>query len=157
MANEKSNSKYIYIGVIVALVVILGFVFISNQQKSSNQPANSNNYNPPPSTGNVVNNPPAQNTQNSQSGISPEEAKKIAEDQLINDRIRFNYIAAGCEDYSIKRDWDLTTQFEKNGVYYFRYKVSVDCTIPYHDIGPWHKDGIEEICVSKDSGNLVNC
>ena len=55
MADEKNNSKYIYIGVIVALVIILGFVFISNQQKSSNQPANSPNYNPPSTTGNVMN------------------------------------------------------------------------------------------------------
>ena len=40
MVKKTDNQKYIYIGVIVVLVIILGFVFISNQH-----PLNSNQQN----------------------------------------------------------------------------------------------------------------
>lgn len=111
MAKKKDNQKYIYIGVIVVLVIILGFVFISNQQKNQN----TNTYTPPannPSNTqqNTQNNPPVQNNE---PVITLTEAKQIATSKAYNDVVNPHpdYNTLVTESYLENGDWMIKIKF----------------------------------------------
>jgi len=66
-----------------------------------------------------------------------------------------NWIGVDCEDNSIKRDLELSSEYESGDVYHFGYKINVDCI---KNQEPWHRDWIKKICVNKKTKEtIIDC